>query len=219
MVLGLLTAIAACPAIIGTTEAVRQGQTKNAKEKHRGQKLNLVARCPNSKSSKKSQVDGRLVVLRENKLFIDAPVDEDLEFDDKPSSHTFAGYFLGHPDYNWGWQGEGLVSTIQDDPPQLNWIYVDKDTYEVKYGNKVESEGQLVGPWNCTKVDRRITFDGWEGFLCVNEAPDTWALYFDLQDDGLKGKISGKRMLEVELSRKEMKKTKENTGKESLSSV
>lgn len=68
MVLGLLTAIAACPAIIGTTEAVRQGQNKNAKEKHRGQKSNLIARCPNSKSSKRSQVDGRLVVLRENKV-------------------------------------------------------------------------------------------------------------------------------------------------------
>jgi hypothetical protein len=30
MVLGIITAIAACPAIVGTTEAVRQGQRKNA---------------------------------------------------------------------------------------------------------------------------------------------------------------------------------------------
>ena len=67
MVLGLLTAIAACPAIIGTTEAVRQGQKKNAKEKHRGQKSNLIAHC-SSKSSKKSQIDGGLVVLRNNKV-------------------------------------------------------------------------------------------------------------------------------------------------------
>lgn len=42
MVLGLLKAIAACPAIIGTSEAVRQGQRKNAKEKHRDQKSNLL---------------------------------------------------------------------------------------------------------------------------------------------------------------------------------
>lgn len=68
MVLGLLTAIAACPAIIGTTEAVKQGQNKNAKEKHRGQKSNLITRCPNSKSSKKAQVDGGMVVLRKNKV-------------------------------------------------------------------------------------------------------------------------------------------------------
>ena len=69
MVLGLLTAIAACPAIIGTTEAVRQGQRNNAKEKHRGQKSNLVASCPKGKSSKHGrQVDGGMVVLRHNKV-------------------------------------------------------------------------------------------------------------------------------------------------------
>ena len=66
MVLGLLTAVAACPAIIGTTEAVKQGQMKNAKEKHRGQKSNLVASC-SSKSSKRAQIDGGLIVLRNNK--------------------------------------------------------------------------------------------------------------------------------------------------------
>ena len=95
-----------------------------------------------------------------------------------------------------------------DDPPQLNWIYVDADTYEVKYGNKVETEGQLVGPWNCTKLDRRMTFEGWEGFMAVKEGPDAWALYFDRGDDGLKGKVEGKKMLEIELTRKERKKIK-----------
>lgn len=67
MVLGLLTAIAACPAIIGTTEAVRQGQTQNAREKHRGQKTNLVAACVKP-SSQSDQINGGLVVLRSNKV-------------------------------------------------------------------------------------------------------------------------------------------------------
>ena len=69
-----------------------------------------------------------------------------------------------------------------------------------------------MGPWNCTKVDRRVTFEGWEGFLAVKEKPDTWALYFDREDDGLKGKVSKRRILEVELTRKEMKKGKESAG-------
>lgn len=142
-------------------------------------------------------------------LYIDLPADEELEFE-KPSAHRFAGYFLPHPDHEWGWKGEGLVSTITDDPPQLNWIYVDQETYEVKYGTKAESQAHLVGPWNCTKVDRRMMFEGWEGFLAVKEKADTWALYFDRDDDGLKGKVLKKRMVEVELSRKEMKQTKEN---------
>ena len=67
MVLGILTAVAACPAIIGTTEAVRQGQRNNAKERHRGQKANLIVSCA-GKSKQAAQVDGALVVLRNNKV-------------------------------------------------------------------------------------------------------------------------------------------------------
>jgi hypothetical protein len=55
-----------------------------------------------------------------------------------------------------------------------------------------------------------MTFDGWEGFLAVQEERDVWALYFDVEDDGLKGKVEGKRMLEVELARKERRKGWEN---------
>lgn len=67
MVLGLLTAIAACPAIVGTTEAVRQGQRKNSKEQHRGVKSNLTVSCA-STSCAGSEVDGCSIVLRNNKV-------------------------------------------------------------------------------------------------------------------------------------------------------
>lgn len=67
MVLGIITAIAACPAIVGTTEAVRQGQRSNAKEKHRGTKTNLIANCA-SVSRKSGQIDGGAVVLNNNKV-------------------------------------------------------------------------------------------------------------------------------------------------------
>lgn len=67
MVLGIITAIAACPAIIGTTEAVRQGQRKNAKEQHRGLKSNLVVSCF-STSRGSSEINGGAVVLRNNKV-------------------------------------------------------------------------------------------------------------------------------------------------------
>lgn len=46
--------------------------------------------------------------------------------------------------------------------------------------------------------------------MVVQEEKNVWALYFDVEDDGLKGKAKGKRMLEVELARKERRKTKEN---------
>lgn len=87
----------------------------------------------------------------------------------------------------------------------MNWIYVDKDTYEVKFGTRAWAEPNLTGPFDCTRQDRRLTFAGWEGFCLVKEG-DFWALYFDLDDDMLKSKISrGTPVLEIELTRKEMR--------------
>jgi hypothetical protein len=67
MVLGILTAIAACPAIIGTTEAVRQGQRQNAREKHRGLKTSLSVICSRASRAGR-EIDGCEVVLSENKV-------------------------------------------------------------------------------------------------------------------------------------------------------
>lgn len=103
------------------------------------------------------------------------------------------------------------MTTIADDPPQLNWVYVDKDSYEIKYGLRADSEGHLVGPWNCSPVDKRLTFDGWEGFTVVETEKDSdcWQLYFDVDDDGLEGKVPlDKRIMEIELTRKEMRMRK-----------
>ena len=67
MVLGILTAVAACPAIIGTTEAVRQGQRQNAREKHRGLKTNLFINCSTA-SRRGKEIDGCTVVLSDGKV-------------------------------------------------------------------------------------------------------------------------------------------------------
>jgi hypothetical protein len=123
--------------------------------------------------------------------------------------HLFAGYFFPYPDSTWGRRGDGFVSTISDKPPQLNWIYVDTRTFEVKYGLRREAEGHIVGSWNCTPIDKRLTLDGWEGFTVVEEekGSNCWALYFDCNDDGLEGveEGEGKRIMEIELTRREMK--------------
>ena len=90
MVLGILTSIAACPAIIGTTEAVRQGQAQNKREQHRGQKTNLVATCTKN-SSQSSQINGGLIVLKNNKVSSSIPPSEytiaSLRNQKKPYSH------------------------------------------------------------------------------------------------------------------------------------
>lgn len=126
---------------------------------------------------------------------------EDAEEDNNASNgHPFAGYFLPYPESKF----EGLVSTICEEPPILNWIYVDNDTHEVKYGIRLDAQDNVTGPFDCTRQDRRMTLEGWEGFVAVEEEEGLWALYFDRDDDGLRSKLGpGKRVLEVELWRRE----------------
>lgn len=86
----------------------------------------------------------------------------------------------------------------------LIWVYIDKTTYEIKYGTEEDAQLNLPGPFSWTPDDRRLTFEGWEGFVAIEELPSLWALYFDKDDDGLRTKvIPGTRVLEIELSRKE----------------
>ena len=104
-----------------------------------------------------------------------------------------------------------MVTTISNDPPYLNWVYVDRNTHEVKYGIRDQAEPHLKGPWDVSKVDRRLMFEGWEGFVAVEEAEGSnlWAVYFDRDDDGLRsaGRIGNesKRMLPLEVWRKEVR--------------
>ncbi|KAL1873955.1 hypothetical protein Daus18300_003828 [Diaporthe australafricana] len=95
-----------------------------------------------------------------------------------------------------------------DDPPVMNWIYIDRQTYEVKFGTRDLAEPNFKVPFDCTRQDRRLTLGGWEGFFAVEEE-DFWALYFDVENDRLQSKIpEGTPVLEIELQRIEMKTPK-----------
>ncbi|KAF2669354.1 hypothetical protein BT63DRAFT_425084 [Microthyrium microscopicum] len=211
MVFGLLTAVAACPAIIGTTEAIRHGQKENNREEHRGRKYNLQVSLLH-RSAYSPYFEKAPIVLKNNKLYVDTR--KDIRND-----HYFhaAVNYLPFPGKKEVWRkagfalGEGLVTLINDERV-LNWVYVDSNTHELKYGIRAEAEPHICGPWDCTKLERRLTFQLWEGFIVVEEEPDDdlWALYFDCEDDGLTGKDQignqNKRMLEVQVLRKEMRR-------------
>lgn len=214
MVFGLITAIAACPAIIGTTEAVRYGQKNNDRSEHRGRKYHLTVTLAR-RSIYSAQFDGAQIVLKDNKFWVDTR--KDVRDDLWPATTNF----LAYPDKKEVWRkagyakGDGFVTTINDQR-FLNWVYVDKETHEVKYGVRAEAQPHIVGPFDCTKIDRRLTMQGWEGFLAVQEedGDEMWALYFDCEDDGLtgEGRIGNhdKRMLEVEVSRKELRRDRDD---------
>src|ERR1700761_6624459 len=83
--------------------------------------------------------------------------------------HPFTGFYVMYPDDDRDPKERGLVSTISNDPPMLNWIYVDKNTLELKYGNRTQSIQQIVGAWDWTEDEAGVTLDGWEGFCAVEE--------------------------------------------------
>ncbi|KAH7083192.1 hypothetical protein BKA63DRAFT_584465 [Paraphoma chrysanthemicola] len=171
-------------------EAIRQSQSQEKREEHRARRCNLIATCTN-----------RPVVLKDGKLWIDTGAK-----DGAPLGHAYAGYYLPYPDSNH----EGLVTTITDVAPVMNWVYIDRETHEAKYGVRVDAQPNFTGPFDCTRQDRRLTFAGWEGWCAVEEQPGSWALYFDVDDDGLKSKVTpNTRVLEIELSRKEKRFQKE----------
>lgn len=98
-----------------------------------------------------------------------------------PFGHPFAGFYHLYPEA----QFDGLVSTIcGHDASLMNWIYVDRTTHEVKFGDRTAAEPNIKGAFDCTRQDRRLTLGGFEGFYAVQEG-QFWALYFDVSIMGL----------------------------------
>lgn len=67
----------------------------------------------------------------------------------------------------------------------LGWIYVNKDTHELKFGNRTDSVMQIPGPWDWTDEERTVTLEDKKGFFAVEEEGGGWALYFDRDGDEL----------------------------------
>jgi hypothetical protein len=161
-------------------------------------KCRPTARTPDDR--KPIFADNR-IVLRDGKLYVQVSA-----YQGQPN-HPFSGYYLPYPDSNF----EGLVSTISDNPPQLNWIYLETKSFQLSHGLRVEAEKEgFPGPWGarvCSDGEIRFLMHNWEGFIAVEtEEPGLWGLYFDRYDDGLKGKVAeGLRTVELEVIRVEMK--------------
>ncbi|KAK1457667.1 hypothetical protein CMEL01_15650 [Colletotrichum melonis] len=194
MALSLLISFATA---VGASEGIKASMARSRREEHRSRKNNLVLHCPKS-SQFSPYLEGRQVVLSGDRLFVDTGTAHDVPF-----GHPFEGYYLPYPDSRFS----GLVSTITHEAPIMNWIFVDPVTYQVRFGNRAIADGNVTGPWECTRQDRRLTFCGWEGFCAVLEDSGIWGLYFDCDGDSLRQKMKpeGRIVIEIELIRREMR--------------
>ncbi|KAI9780717.1 MAG: hypothetical protein M1816_002766 [Peltula sp. TS41687] len=185
MVLGLLS-LAAIPTAIGTAEAVSH-KNKVEQDAKRDARFAIDVFC-DAQSRKRSQVHRKTIILKDSKMYVGEPQD----------GYPFAGFYIHYPDER---KILGLVSIVSDEPPMMNWIYVDKNTLEVKYGNRTASREHIVGPWDWTDDEVGLTLEGEERFVAVEERENVWAVYYDRGDD-YENLPKKKRILDISLERR-----------------
>ncbi|KAF2203340.1 hypothetical protein GQ43DRAFT_454516 [Delitschia confertaspora ATCC 74209] len=187
-----------------------------------------------AKSRKRDEVHGAVVVLRDEKLYLWPKdpltnVPTSLPHSQLPP-HPFTGFYLPFPTSSLPQSIPtshllGLVSTIPPSPspqvadssststsnspkPKLHWIYADTRTLELKYGPRAVAREHVVGPWDWTGDEEGagLTLCGEESLVVVEEETGGlgWAVYWDREDDGLKGMGVGRerRVLRCSLERR-----------------
>lgn len=192
--------------VTGVAQGVQEQKRQNADASNQVRMLKFHVDIwvgPSSRKGRGADLSNNIVTLRKDKLWVE-PKSPITRLPEDVAHHPFTGFYLAYPDDNRPYT-RGLVSTISVDPPMLNWIYIDKDTQEVKYASRSGSIEHHVGSYDWTSEDVNdscITYDDWEGFLALEEEDGQWALYFDLNDNGLKGIKKGRRTVEVSLVRR-----------------
>ncbi|WVQ76110.1 hypothetical protein IAR50_005752 [Cryptococcus sp. DSM 104548] len=217
MVLDIIAATTLCPAIIATKLSIEGGSRRNWRDGNKSLNLEIFVKFQGSGPYKR-KFEGARVVMMNGKLYIEHA---NSHFDPE-TIQPLLGRFQPSHEHQQAWDEAGhkgdlfttptSPSPSPDDPPSR--VYVDHRTYELKYGPPSESENHFSGPWSTTDVQKWLLFEGWEGWVVVQEDVETdlWAIYFDRNDDGLtgEGKVGdvksrgeGRRMLYVRLVRGE----------------
>lgn len=183
-----LLIVAAIPTTIGTAEAVKAQKKQQDAERHRA-KFNIKAKFKTKNDARKVVTDDCFMVLKDGNvqaLIFDGDISngtEQMFFDHSArpvQGHKFCGYYFDYPGIE---DCRGLVSSIQDDPPMLNWIFVDKDTLELRYGSRKDSLDHVVGPWNWTEDEANVTLEDDEGFVVIEQEDGRWKVYYDREGD------------------------------------
>lgn len=75
-----------------------------------------------------------------------------------------------------------------DDPPMLNWIYVNRETGTLQHGGRKDTLGHLIGPWGWSDDERFLILRGSPlGFTATKEetkeecgdVEEGWVLHWD----------------------------------------
>lgn len=104
-----------------------------------------------------------------------------LDLPDYPiKAHRFCGHYFKYPSEE---AHLGLVSTIADDPPMLNWIYVNKETRQLQYGGKKDTLGHVIGPWFWSADEHFITLEGDHEPFVARLVDGQWCVCWDPEQE------------------------------------
>lgn len=151
-------AIMAIPVTTSVAQGIkgdREGKAKAALPPY----FTLFSECKTSPAHSHKQL-----ILRDNKCYLNVT-------SSATAGHPFGGYI--RPFINSA--THALVSSTSYDPPALGWIYADKATRRVRYGNRNEAGEGLFGPWTYDSFG--LNLEDWYEFVAVEEEEGLWALY------------------------------------------
>lgn len=211
MVIGLLT-IAAIPTTIGIAEGVsrRDEANKEAQDQAAEQmrKFHLEAYCEFHSTGAARTIHRGRIILKNGRMMIEPR-------NSQSDATSFEGFYIEYADPDRPKPlPMGMVSMVFEGQPTLNWIYVDRKTREVCYGNRSKSKDHIVGSWSWEAGDEGgaggVTLNGGEGAVAV-ETGEGWQVYWE--DD--EGKIGDKgKRLQISLERKMLEEEKKEKEKE-----
>jgi hypothetical protein len=183
MVIGLMI-ITAIPAVTGVSQAYHGQKEKEKREAdaHRMEKFYIDIDCDVDAPVVKKHINQHRVVLRNDRVWIGKVA----ATNPSPEGFVAEAFYIEYPDQERNPVPLGLVSQTRADPPLLNWIYVDNDTAELRYGNKTQSIEHLVGPWDWTKDETCVILKKRQRCIAVeNSKTKKWQLYWDIDGDAL----------------------------------
>ncbi|KAL9088287.1 MAG: hypothetical protein Q9159_003200 [Coniocarpon cinnabarinum] len=191
------------PTVTGVGKGVGSSQSDSAKTEEMGKNARLKIYCDILTPAGKS-IHGRPIGLTDGCVIVQSA--------HAPPSSPFLGFYISYPSGKEGENTMGLVSMLGTVPPSMGWIFVDRNSFEVKYGNRSASIGEVYGPWGICEDLLGVELEEQEGFVAVEVEKGLWKLYFDREGNGA-GLPAGKKRLEVSLEREVVDSEKEEEGK------
>ncbi|KAF4119574.1 hypothetical protein GMORB2_4704 [Geosmithia morbida] len=165
MVIGLL-ALTSIPTIIGVGNSVSAQKRENAALSKEQEKFQLTAMLPTEEGELR---EAAFCVLVDGQIYLDFP--------QRPvEGQRFCGYYFPYPSEE---KHRGLVSFISNDPPALNWIYVDAETHALRYGGRKDTMGHTIGPWGWSEDEHFLDLeDDPAKFVARRQDDGRWAVYW-----------------------------------------